>query len=180
MEKASRGFTMIELLVVMLIILVIAVLALPQFKKAAESSRADQAISTLQMIASTNRLYFLDHSQFASGSLQACAARGPCNCNPGDASSNCGNPCTLIWCGYLTQQNFAQQPYVFSALNATVNTANPCGLGVSGAPSAHYTACAKRNGGSGVYANWGYTVLSDGTIQGWPTSNGPPPAPPSS
>jgi len=173
-----RGFTMIELLVVMLIIAIVALMAMPQYQKSAEATRADEAVSTVQILGTTNRIYFLDKSVYAAGALNACAARGPCNCNPSDPSNNCGNACTLMWCGYLAPQDLAQAPYVYYAADGNRNIADPCGLSVSGAPAGRYVACAKRALASGQYAGWGYTVDVNGTIRPWPTTNGPPPAPP--
>lgn len=190
----ARGFTMIELLVVLLIIAVVALMAMPQFQKSAESTRADEAVSNVQILGTTNRIYFLDKavyagcqpgvgscSNYSPGPLNSCQMRGPCNCNALMGSgNNCGDPCTLMFCGYMASQDFSQAPYLYFASDGSVNQADPCGLSASGAPNGFYVACAKRNLNTGPYAGWGYTVDVNGTIQAWPTTNGPPPAPPPS
>ena len=195
-KSTSSGFTMIELLVVMLIIAVVALMMMPQYKKSAETTRADEAVSAVQILGTTNRIYFLDKtvyagcapgssgcSNYTAGPLNSCSVQGRCDCAQTDASGNpnpqfnCGNPCTLMWCGYMAAQDYSQAAYLYYAADGNASAADPCGLSSSGAPAGHYVACARRNLSSGPYAGWGYTVDVNGNMQAWPTTNGPPPPP---
>lgn len=57
--KVDRGFTLIELLVVVLIIGILASIALPQYKKAVEKSKAVQGLVFVKALGETAQIYYL-------------------------------------------------------------------------------------------------------------------------
>ena len=63
MNKNKRGFTLIELLVVVLIIGILAAVALPQYQKAVEKSRATEAITLLKALRDQQQICLLEHGQ---------------------------------------------------------------------------------------------------------------------
>ena len=58
---ACKGFTLIELLVVVLIIGILAAVALPQYQKAVEKSRAVQAIALLNTVYEQASIYYVEN-----------------------------------------------------------------------------------------------------------------------
>ena len=64
-RQTARGFTLIELLVVVLIIGVLAAVALPQYQKAVEKSRAQEAFAVLKSMWQANEVYFMANGTYS-------------------------------------------------------------------------------------------------------------------
>ncbi|MEM4368678.1 MAG: prepilin-type N-terminal cleavage/methylation domain-containing protein, partial [Candidatus Anstonellales archaeon] len=62
-----KGFTLMELLIVIMIVGILATIAMPLYKKTVESSKATNALSIANMIANANRMYQLDNNAYVSG-----------------------------------------------------------------------------------------------------------------
>lgn len=60
----NRAFTLIELLVVVLIIGILSSIALPQYQKAVEKSRAAEALILVRNIADANRRYYMANGEY--------------------------------------------------------------------------------------------------------------------
>ena len=64
--SCKRGFTLIELLVVVLIIGILAAVAVPQYQKTIERSKATEAMSMLSSIAKAYQTYYLANGTYAT------------------------------------------------------------------------------------------------------------------
>ncbi|MBI1953792.1 MAG: type II secretion system protein [Candidatus Omnitrophica bacterium] len=80
-RNAHKGFTLLELLVVVIIIGVLAAVALPQFGKATERAKQSEALSILGAMRTAEFLYYQEHDSFTTDSAKLSVDV------PGDAST---------------------------------------------------------------------------------------------
>ncbi len=66
MVNNKKGFTLLELLVVVLIIGILAAIALPQYKEAVEKSIMQEAIVNLKVIAEANERFYMINGRYAT------------------------------------------------------------------------------------------------------------------
>jgi type II secretion system protein G len=149
MKSVRKGFTLIELMVVVLIIGILASVGVPRYLKTVETSRASDAVAINHMLANAYRMYKIDHPSAAenlSGLMtDACNTT---NCQPTDRSA-----CRLVRCQYVAAQQWGTGPGGASYYVYQVGQAS-CG---------GRAACTRRNGGNSPYNTWNYSFDMNGT-----------------
>ena len=139
MKNKRTGFTLIELVVVVLIIGILTSISMPYYYKTIETSKATDSLALGHMLGNAYRMYLLDNpGDTLSGSLSN-------DCN-GKKCADASGACKLVACSYVAQQDWDSSSYIYSV-------GGSCG----GA------ACTKRDGGSGNYSGWGYNFGMDGS-----------------
>ena len=66
-----KGFTLVELLVVITILAVLATIIIPSYRKAVVNATIDDAKSKLQLIRAAQRMYHLDEYVYTAGDLSS-------------------------------------------------------------------------------------------------------------
>ena len=141
-EPTNYGFTLIELITVVIIIGVLAALALPQYTRFIERSQASTAKNALNMIRKAEATYFALNSQYL-----AC-------------TSNSGSSCNLT----------IEIPEVARVFNYTAGAGKDWEYSVNSAmPFNNFTATATRR--KGVYTPSTITITDTGAMTITGTAN---------
>ena len=95
MESNKTGFTLVELLVVVLIIGILAAVALPQYQLAVVKARAGTILPLLKTIAQAEEAYYMENGTYVSittnNNPTNIELTGCTQTHPGNTSWNCGN-----------------------------------------------------------------------------------------
>jgi len=138
------GFTLMEILVVVLIMGILAALAVPQYTKTVENSKASSAAGTASMISSAYRMYIVDHPGWSlDGYMSDTCNTGACNLVAG------GGACKLVRCNYVARKDWDRDAYVYTVTAA-------------GSVVAARRTGAKPGTDTSPYTDWSYTFDNNG------------------
>ena len=152
MPKNRRGFTLIELVVVVMIMGILASLAMPYYYKTLETSKANDSLAIGHLLGNANRMYLLDNPP-PSGAISGQVSNA---CN-GVTCATASGACRLVACSYVAQQDWDNGSYNFYVCDG--------GSG-GGCCGANAVSCVSRKSGAGTpYSTWGYRFLTDGSCQ---------------
>jgi general secretion pathway protein G len=66
-NRSNKGFTLVEILIVVVILGILAAIVIPQFSEASSEARNSSVQSNLQMVRSQVELYKIQHNDFLPG-----------------------------------------------------------------------------------------------------------------
>ena len=123
-KRISKGFTLVEILIVVVILGILAAIVIPQFTNASETAKSSSVISQLQTIRSQLELYQVQHN----GSYPTMAQLWGNFTAKSDAAGTIGVDPLLFPYGPYMQQA-PSNPFTANATNTSLNAA--AGVGVA-------------------------------------------------
>ncbi len=83
MRKIQRGFTLIELMIVVAIIGILSIVAVPQLIEYIKKSKKTEAALQLDAIGTNNKAYYNEHAQWVIGTAKQLPTKGKTGCCSG-------------------------------------------------------------------------------------------------
>ncbi|MEK7720801.1 MAG: prepilin-type N-terminal cleavage/methylation domain-containing protein [Elusimicrobiota bacterium] len=140
MKSNKKGFTLVELVVVVIIVGILASIGMPYYYKTVETAKATDAVAIGHMMGSAYRMFKIDYPAVdLSGEI-----KNTCNVACTAVSSTSG--CRLVACNYMAKHDWTNSSYSYLV-------GSSCGTNA---------ACVRRVGGNSPYSGWGYDFSMTG------------------
>ncbi|HEY7386163.1 MAG TPA: type IV pilin protein [Beijerinckiaceae bacterium] len=133
--KQQRGFTIIELLIVIVIVAILAAVALPAYQDYTQRAKLTEAFTGLSDFRVRMEQFYQDNRRYDGGGLDGCGAASPnskyftFNCAPGLAPSQ---DYTVTATGIAVQ---GLTDFVYTLNEKNVRATTKLGTGWGGAPN---------------------------------------------
>jgi prepilin-type N-terminal cleavage/methylation domain-containing protein len=69
LRRNQRGFTLVELMIVVIIVGILAAVAIPMYQGATERAKASEAVAALGTIRGAMRVYFAEHGTYENANF---------------------------------------------------------------------------------------------------------------
>ena len=119
--KNKKGFTLLEMLVVVLIIGILAAIALPQYQKAVLKARLHVGISLVASLHEAEQSYYLIHGAYTSD-IDALDVEIPINDSCEKWQENGGSGWDCDWGGIDTEDGLSDLYFAYPATNSNKGT----------------------------------------------------------
>ncbi len=157
-----KGFTLIELVVVVLIMGILASLGMPYYFKTVETSKATNSLALGHLLANANRMYRLDNP----GAPISGQITNTCN-SPTLTCTAATGGCRLVACSYVAAQDWNAGSYNYFVCNPVG------GAGGGYCESGAVSSVRRKAGASAPYSSWGYRFTALGSCEEIPEMTNP-------
>jgi prepilin-type N-terminal cleavage/methylation domain-containing protein len=160
MKTENKGFTLIELVVVVLIMGILSSMGVPYYYKTIETSRATDSVAIGHLLGNANRMYQLDRpaAEWVSGQItNTCNGYTTCT----QTTPPAGSACRLVACGYVAQQDWNNASYDFFVCNGAAGG----GFCATSGTERGVASVRRKSGAPTDYSGWGYAFYSSGRCE---------------
>ena len=163
-HRSQRGFTLVEILIVVIILGILAAIVIPQFTSASQDARKNSLVSQLQTLRSQIELYKLQHLDQLPTGLVAGTPVWDQMVNKTNASGTTGTTTAYPFGPYL--QSAPTNPLNGQNAMLVVTTDQTMGAAVTGGTNKAFIINSANGKVWGTSAKFGYVFNESNTSDG--------------